>query len=407
MLTSRRNSGNIQRQPPDLKHATSNGRLTSNFFATAGGVATGSHHRGGFIKDCLSPNGGQPTASSNECSPVLGHKNGKACAIHGGGLRPQTLQQPAKVSQSCQTIHAPPPGFDVEDDDCLSPSSLQNYTPDDQCIESPPSSEQQQWPPRTVAGSDLHHHVHHMHDDVPPGPAPPRPSSRTSTSWMRCINPNHFHHHHHHHDPPTLPITLTHNPIEDTTTAALLFHPPQYQCVICQHNASLYRALSNPSLFTRPHQDSLHKATSLSAASAAKKRDSCEDNLHHDDHDESGECTEEDDDDDQDHPDDELEEEEEEEEEEDCDGELTPPPQLELRRHRMSSSVGSFKDISMAVHLAPHLRDISGLREPLYSGDTLKSSSNSSGVGIVNTASVHWNNSTLEREVRCSSITED
>ena len=39
--------------------------------------------------------------------------------------------------------------------------------------------------------------------------------------------------------------------------AALLFHPPQYQCVICQHNASLYRALSNPSLFSRkPHSTS-------------------------------------------------------------------------------------------------------------------------------------------------------
>ena len=49
---------------------------------------------------------------------------------------------------------------------------------------------------------------------------------------------------------------------------ALLFHPPQYQCVICQHNASLYRALSNPNIFTpRPH--SSHSRADNNANSAA------------------------------------------------------------------------------------------------------------------------------------------
>ena len=59
--------------------------------------------------------------------------------------------------------------------------------------------------------------------------------------------------------------------------AALLFHPPQYQCVICQHNASLYRALSNPNIFTRPQSSgsNLQNASS-STASTAKKRDSHE-----------------------------------------------------------------------------------------------------------------------------------
>ena len=56
----------------------------------------------------------------------------------------------------------------------------------------------------------------------------------------------------------------------NNTMAALLFHPPQYQCVICQHNASLYRALSNPSLFSRKpptHSSSTSAAANTSCVS--------------------------------------------------------------------------------------------------------------------------------------------
>ena len=100
----------------------------------------------------------------------------------------------------------------------------------------------------------------------------------------KCINPNHYHHHHHHHEPPT--IKLTHNPIPDdpeadnsgnappSPLAALLFHPPQYHCVICQHNASLYRALSNPSIFSSrlPHSSGPHMGSAnLHTTSSSSK----------------------------------------------------------------------------------------------------------------------------------------
>ena len=56
----------------------------------------------------------------------------------------------------------------------------------------------------------------------------------------------------------------------NNTMAALLFHPPQYQCVICQHNASLYRALSNPSLFSRkPHSTSVATCVSTMTSTPA------------------------------------------------------------------------------------------------------------------------------------------
>ena len=68
-------------------------------------------------------------------------------------------------------------------------------------------------------------------------------------------------------------LLLGHSGSDETsnnTMAALLFHPPQYQCVICQHNASLYRALSNPSLFSRKpptHSSSTSAAANTSCVS--------------------------------------------------------------------------------------------------------------------------------------------
>ena len=209
---------------------------------------------------------------------------------------------------------------------------------------------------------------------------------------MRCINPNHFHNHHHHHDPPTLPITLTHNPIEDnsssgqqqqpqtTAAAALLFHPPQYQCAICQHNASLYRALSNPNLLARPHS---------SAAAAANASSSHGNRVARDSHKDQMELEDSPDDTETENPNEDLGCEEDEEEDME---ELTPPPPLQLdlkmrpaSSHRMAS-MGSAKDLVSEANL----RDISGLREPLYSD--LKSSLNR----LNNT--VHWKSSTLERK---------
>lgn len=81
---------------------------------------------------------------------------------------------------------------------------------EEECLGSPGCSEGTE-SPLTWQTSDLHHHVLH-HDAVK--------KAEKSTSWMRCINPNHFHHHHHHHEPPTLPITLTHNPIEASSPMA-------------------------------------------------------------------------------------------------------------------------------------------------------------------------------------------
>jgi len=257
---------------PRRDHANSNGRLasgTGNYLlqrcATEAVGSRGAeaveapghiHHRrcsssGGFIKDCLTS---PQQIDSNTCSPVLGHKNHSSCAIHGGYSHQHRISLPPnKVSTAVQTVPAaqlpgsttsqlpktpppprPPSGFDVIDEECMSPSSAC----EGEAADSPQSTS---W-----RASDLHHHLHHHQADSS--------ESDSKKPWMRCINPNHFHHHHHHHDPATtLPITLTHNPVEDTTMAALLFHPPEYQCVICQHNASLYRALSNPNIFTRPH----------------------------------------------------------------------------------------------------------------------------------------------------------
>ena len=66
----------------------------------------------------------------------------------------------------------------------------------------------------------------------------------------------------------TFPLFLGHSGSDETsnTMAALLFHPPQYQCVICQHNASLYRALSNPSLFSR--KPPTHSSSTSAGAAA-------------------------------------------------------------------------------------------------------------------------------------------
>ena len=73
---------------------------------------------------------------------------------------------------------------------------------------------------------------------------------------------------------------------------------------------------------------------------------------------------------------------------EDLDHDDLTPPMLDLKRsHRMASMAGSAKDVSNEANL----RDISGLREPLYSD--LKSSLNRLN------NSVHWKkSSTLERK---------
>ena len=71
----------------------------------------------------------------------------------------------------------------------------------------------------------------------------------------------------------------------------------------------------------------------------------------------------------------------------DLDEDLTPP-MLELKRSHRMASMGSAKDI---VNHEANLRDISGLREPLYSD--LKTSLNRLN------NSVHWKkSSTLERK---------
>ena len=146
------------------------------------------HHRGaGFmIKDCFSPH----PADSKPCSPVLGHHKlqSGSCAIHGlqrlsvtkVSTAVQTLQ-PGSLAMSPGSPPPPPSGFDTIDEECVSPSSCES-------------------PPASMTTSMHMHHMHHIH--------------AAQKNKMRCINPNHFHHHHHHHDPPTLPITLTHNPIE-------------------------------------------------------------------------------------------------------------------------------------------------------------------------------------------------
>ena len=379
LLGTRKNSSPYQLAAANPIHSTSNGRLAPNFL-----VHPPDSNRGSFMMDCLSPNGRHNAANGGEeCSPVLGHKTApNSCAIHGGNSRLLS----SKVSIACQTVSppspampvhlTPPAGFDV-DDECISPSS-------DNC-DSPMTS----WRGTAV---DLHHHVHHIQPShskkASNNPQVINPEDKKTLhflisfsalqQWMRCINPNHFHHHHHHHDPPTLPITLTHNPIEDNsssgrTAAALLFHPPQYQCAICQHNASLYRALSNPNLLARPHSSAAH----ASSSHAVSRGDSHKDQ----ELDDSPEDTET-----ENNPNEidlDLEEDE----------ELTPPlpPLLDLKQPRpnrmasMANANAVSKDVSEA-----NLRDISGLREPLYSD--LKSSLNR----LNNT--VHWKSSTLERK---------
>ena len=171
--------------------------------------------------------------------------------------------------------------------------------------------------------------------------------------------------------------------------AALLFHPPHYQCMICQHNASLYRALSNPNIFPIPHTTGSVFASSstTTTASTAKKRDVS----HITDQDKVDDATadpvgveeespEDTDDAEEGHPHD------------DDSEELTPPlpPQLELKRHHRSS-LNSIKD--SVVEAAVNLRDISGLREPLYTD--LKPPPNHT---------VHWN--TLERLERKKSFVD-
>ncbi len=439
------------------RYTNSNGRISSNFLnvppceLSNHHSHSGHHHRSSgtgsnLIKDCLSPNGGggggghcEFNGDSDDCSPVLGHKT---CVIHGshhlvgGGShaphgqiharggessnRGSLPRRPStKVSQSCQTIHTPPPGFD--EDDCSSAvsnnsgNSVINRGPpafhpsrecaDGTCVSPCYSSDCQ---PASKARQPLTSST--VIRGVPP-PPPPRAASTapgdcaanhslrgggvgdeagSSSSWMRCINPNHYHHHGH--DTP-LPITLTHNPIDDSTTTALLFHPPHYQCLICHHNASLYRALSNPAILQQTHfgggaaggggatvastsvasmisNPSRPQSRKSSSGTSKRPTDSRQENP-----DESCESEEEDGDEDEGNhgdEDDGPDETDEDEEEEDLDRQATPPPPLELRRHRYTAPAS----VSTTT-----FRDISGLREPLYADPKARVSTTSSSSG--------------------------
>jgi len=432
-LLGRRRSSNVHHHhhSDHPKYATtSNGRVASNFLAPPPPMYQhqppqpqhSQMSRGFIIKDCLSPNEADGASISEEESPVLKISN---CAIHGN--LPPRCSSALKVSTASQTAPCPPPGFDEEEEDeeeeedCISaPNSL--------CFDSPLSSEIHPTPVRSsaVASDQLHHHIH-THDHLQ------HTHHGEKQHRMRCINPNHFHHHHHHHDPPT--IKLTHNPIassshshsgsdetSNNTMAALLFHPPQYQCVICQHNASLYRALSNPSLFSRKpptHSSStsagaaantscvsttmtpthtpaasgqtgsgqLRNKHSTSVNSSAAKNDkkyegstiNSSTNNHDTDPDEEVikecECRREDEDDDD----------EDNEDEEDLeDVPMSPPPKLELKRHHSKTTFGSA---------------IKNSCESIYSDPKVVHRGNSAGPAPPSSsASVHWNSSMIERK---------